>query len=63
MTYRFVVENSQKVKVIEIVVKGDSSDESHQRKLKQSIVDYLLDSGYLSFKYQDAEAGEWRFDD
>ena len=58
ITYEFTEKE-----VIEIVVKGDSSDESHQRKLKQSIVDYLLDSGYLSFKYQDAEAGEWRFDD
>lgn len=39
MTYRFRVINDYKKTVIEIIVKGDSSDEIHQRKLKQSILE------------------------
>ena len=55
MVYRFVVKNDMDKTVIEVIVKGDSSDEKHQRQLKQSIIDYLLDSGYISFSYEEKD--------
>ena len=55
MVYRFIVKNDMDQTVIEVIVKGDSSDEKHQRQLKQSIIDYLLDSGYISFSYEEKD--------
>ena len=55
MVYRFIVKNDMDQTVIEVIVKGDSSDEKHQRQLKQSIVDYLFDSGYVSFNYEEKD--------